>query len=41
VTLLGSDEKVEFTQGEGALEIKAPAKAPCSEAVCYKITFKD
>jgi alpha-L-fucosidase len=38
ITLLGSDEKVEWTQTAAALTINAPAKSPNNIAVVYKIT---
>ena len=38
ITLLGSDEKVEWTQTVEALTIKAPAKSPNNIAIVYKIT---
>ncbi len=38
ITLLGSDEKVEWTQSAGAITIKAPAKSPNNIAIVYKIT---
>ena len=38
ITLLGSDEKVEWTQTAEALTIKTPAKSPNTIAVVYKIT---
>jgi alpha-L-fucosidase len=38
ITLLGSDEKVEWTQTADALTIKTPAKSPNNIAIVYKIT---
>jgi len=39
ITLLGNDEKVEWTQTADALTIKAPAKSPNGIAIVYKITL--
>ena len=39
ITLLGRDEKVEWTQMADALIIKAPAKSPNNIAIVYKITL--
>jgi alpha-L-fucosidase len=38
ITLLGSDEKVQWLQTAGALTIKAPEKSPNGIAIVYKIT---
>jgi alpha-L-fucosidase len=38
ITLLGSDTKVEWTQTDDVLTIKAPAKSPNDIAIVYKIT---
>lgn len=38
VSLLGSDETVQWSQSATALTLSPPAKAPCSEAVVYRIT---
>ena len=38
ITLLGSDEKVKWTQTADALTIKSPAKSPNDIAIVYKIT---
>ena len=38
ITLLGSDERVEWTQTAEALTIKAPAQSPNAIAIVYKIT---
>jgi alpha-L-fucosidase len=38
ITLLGSDQKVEWTQMAESLSIKAPANSPNSTAIVYKIT---
>jgi alpha-L-fucosidase len=38
ITLLGSDEKVEWTQMADALIIKAPAKSPNNIAIVYKMS---
>ena len=37
ITLLGSDEKVEWTQTAEALTIKTPAKSPNNIAIVYKM----
>jgi alpha-L-fucosidase len=39
VQLLGSDEKLSWTQEADALVIKCPAKMPCEHAVAFKIAF--
>jgi alpha-L-fucosidase len=40
VTLLGSDEKVEWTQGKESLAIGKPSTVPAEEAVVYKVVFR-
>ena len=40
ITLLGSDEKVTWTQEKDSLSIGKPATVPTEEAVVYKVTFK-
>lgn len=40
ITLLGSDEKVAWTQEKDSLSIGKPATVPTEEAVVYKVTFK-
>jgi alpha-L-fucosidase len=38
VTMLGSDDKLEFTQSAKGLNVKLPANAPCKYAYILKIT---
>ena len=38
ITLLGSDEKVQWSQTSEALTISAPTKSPNDIAIVYKIT---
>jgi alpha-L-fucosidase len=40
ITLLGSDEKVEWTQTDAALTIKTPAKSPNDIAIVFKLALK-
>ena len=40
VTLLGSGEKISWTQNNDALVIKKPAKLPDYSVVAFKIAFK-
>lgn len=40
ITLLGSDDKLEWKQGDDALSISAPHSAPSPEALVYKMTRK-
>jgi alpha-L-fucosidase len=40
ITLMGSDEKVIWSQADEALTIKAPAKSPNDIAMVYKLTLK-
>ena len=40
VTLLGSDEKVAWTQAADQLTIARPGDIPSPEAIVYKVTFK-
>jgi hypothetical protein len=37
ITLLGSDEKVQWSQAAEALTIKAPAKSPNDIAIVFKV----
>jgi alpha-L-fucosidase len=39
VALLGSDEKLDWTQGADALVIKHPARLPSDHAIAFKLTF--
>ena len=39
ITLLGSDEKVQWSQAADKLTIKAPAKSPNGIAIVYKISL--
>ena len=39
ITLLGSKEKVEWSQTDNALTLKALAKSPNNIAIVYKISF--
>ena len=39
VSLLGSDEKISWSQQEDALLIRPPRQYPCPYAITYKITF--
>jgi alpha-L-fucosidase len=39
ITLLGSDEKVQWSQDADKLTIKAPAKSPNEIALVYKISL--
>jgi hypothetical protein len=39
ITLLGSDEKVEWTQTAEALTVKAPTKSPNNIAIVFKLTL--
>ncbi len=40
VQLIGSDEKLNWSQKKDALVIKAPAKYPSEDAAAFRITFK-
>ena len=40
IALLGSDEKLQWKQGDDALSIAAPHAAPSPEALVYKMTLK-
>ena len=40
ITLLGSDEKLAWTQSADALSIKKPASVPSPEALVFKVEFK-
>jgi alpha-L-fucosidase len=40
VTMLGSDEKVEWTQDKDILAIGKPVAVPAEEAVVYKVVFR-
>jgi alpha-L-fucosidase len=40
VTLLGSDEKLTWTQAQDELSIKKPASVPSPEALVFKVVFK-
>ena len=40
ITLLGSDEKVEWKAGESELSVSVPHSAPSPEALVYKIALK-
>ena len=40
VSLLGSEEKVAWTQDKERLTIARPAEVPCPEAVVYKVVFR-
>ena len=39
ITLLGSDEKAEWTQTAEALTVKAPTKSPNNIAIMFKLTL--
>ena len=39
ITLLGSDEKVTWTQDKETLSISRPTEIPSPEAVVYKVVF--
>jgi alpha-L-fucosidase len=41
ITMLGSEEGLEWSQDEAGLQIKAPASKPCDHAYTYKIVLKD
>jgi alpha-L-fucosidase len=38
ISMLGSDDKLEFTQDAGGLKVKLPSTAPCKYAYALKIT---
>jgi len=40
IRLLGSKEKVKWSQGDNALEIKSPAVHPDYAATVYEVQFK-
>jgi alpha-L-fucosidase len=40
IALVGSGEKLTWTQGDDALSIAAPHTAPSPEALVYKMTLK-
>ena len=40
VTLLGSDEKLAWTQSKETLTITKPADVPSPEAIVFKVVFK-
>jgi alpha-L-fucosidase len=40
IRLLGSDEELEWSQEADSLSIEPPRKAPCTEAIVFKITPK-
>ena len=40
ITLLGSDEKLSWTQADGSLTISKPASVPAPEALVFKVTLK-
>lgn len=40
ITLLGSAEKISWSQEAGALTLTCPATLPCAHALAFKVTFK-
>jgi hypothetical protein len=38
--MLGSDQKIRFTQNETGLDIKKPAKMPAWQVIGFRIEFR-
>jgi alpha-L-fucosidase len=41
IELLGSQEKIKWTQQSDMLVISTPKEMPCREAICFKVSFQN